>query len=86
MYFRQHNNEVYLKWCQDDDWNSKSLTKMSQGFHNGDEEDRLNLEYFRYANMMPVAVNNSMPCCHLGVSWTCFLACVMADNTWPFHR
>ena len=36
---------------------------MSQGFHNGDEEDRLNLEYFRYANMIPEAVqtNNIMP-------------------------
>ena len=56
MHSRQHSNEVYLKWCQDDDWQSKSLTKMSQGFHDGNEEDRQNLEYFRYATVTHEAV------------------------------
>ena len=51
MHCRQHNNEVYLKWYQDDDWNSKSLTKMSQGVSEGNEQDKLNLEYFRYATV-----------------------------------
>lgn len=66
MHSRQHSNEVYLKWCQEDEWHSKSLTKMSQGFHDGNEEDRLNLEYFRYAIVTHESVqtnNNILGCC-----------------------
>ena len=85
MHCRQRNSEVHLRWYQDDDWHSKSLTKMSQGAEDGNEQDRLNLEYFRYQNKQQAKININLVLV-LDASWTYFLACVMVDNIWLFRR
>jgi len=55
---------------------------MSQGVCEGNEQDTLNLEYFRYVTTKE---DNNFEWI-LGLNWTCFHACAMAGNTWPFHQ